>query len=385
MQAVILAAGEGKRVRPLTWSRPKAMIPVANRPIIGYVIDALVKNGIRDIIVVVGYRKEQVTRFLNQLEIPVQVVVQDKQLGTAHALRQAESKITGDFLVLPGDNYIDAQSIARIKAHQYAMLVKEHPSPSNFGVVLVKEGNIESIVEKPDHAPSFIVSTGIYSLNADFFPFINENNTITDSIAGMLNDGQQIRAITAEDWQDAIYPWDLLRMNERLLRDLPAVRKGTTSRQTTIEGAVRIGRGSTIGPNTMIAGPVLIGDDCSIGPNCCILPNTSIGSRVTIEPFTCIGNALVMDDTAIGSHSRIVDTVIGERCVLGDHTSTSTAQGILEIEGNATWSTFGAIIGDNVKSGAFTIFRNSIIGNNVTIEGECRIVSRIIADDALVI
>ena len=81
MQAVILAAGEGKRVRPLTWSRPKAMIPVANRPIIEYVIDALVKNGIRDIIVVVGYRKEQVIRFLNQLDIPIEVVVQDKQTG----------------------------------------------------------------------------------------------------------------------------------------------------------------------------------------------------------------------------------------------------------------------------------------------------------------
>jgi len=385
MQAVILAAGEGKRVRPLTWSRPKAMIPVANRPIIGYVIDALVQNGIRDIIVVVGYRKEQVIRFLNQLDIPVQVVVQEKQLGTAHALRQAESKITGDFLVLPGDNYIDAQSVARIRELHNTMLVKEHPSPSNFGVVLVREGNVESIVEKPDHAPSFIVSTGIYSLNTDFFPFINDNNTITDSIAGMLNAGQRIRAVTAEDWQDAIYPWDLLRMNERLLHDLKAVREGSASRHTTIEGSVRIGRGTTIGPHTGITGPVVVGDNCTIGPNCCILPNTSIGSRVTIEPFTCIGNTLVMDDTAIGSHSRIVDTVIGERCILGDHTSTSTGEGILEIEGNATRSTFGAIIGDNVKSGVFTIFRNCIVGNNVTIEGECRIVSRIIADDALVI
>ena len=81
MQAVILAAGEGKRVRPLTRSRPKAMIPVANRPIIEYVIEALLKNGIRDIIVVVGYRKEQVTRFLNQLDIPIEVVVQDQATG----------------------------------------------------------------------------------------------------------------------------------------------------------------------------------------------------------------------------------------------------------------------------------------------------------------
>ncbi|MFA7304678.1 MAG: nucleotidyltransferase family protein, partial [Methanoregula sp.] len=118
MQAVILAAGEGRRVRPLTLSRPKAMIPVANRPIIGYVIDALVKNGIRDIVVVVGYRREQVIRFLNEFDLPIKVVVQEKQLGTAHALRQAEPEISGDFIVLPGDNYIDAASVASIRKYR---------------------------------------------------------------------------------------------------------------------------------------------------------------------------------------------------------------------------------------------------------------------------
>ncbi|MEI8331476.1 MAG: sugar phosphate nucleotidyltransferase, partial [Methanomicrobiales archaeon] len=172
MQAVILAAGEGVRVRPLTSGRPKAMIPVANHPISGYVIDALVKNGIREIVVVVGYRKEQVTRFLNQLAVPIEVVVQEKQLGTAHALQCAESKIHGDFLLLPGDNYIDPQSIARIKGIPNAILVKEHSNPSNFGVVLLKDGYISSIMEKPAHAPSFMVSTGIYSLTKDFFSYI---------------------------------------------------------------------------------------------------------------------------------------------------------------------------------------------------------------------
>src|SRR5512136_2466333 len=124
MQAVILAAGECKRVRPLTKKRPKALIPVADRPIIEYVIEALLKNGIREIVVVAGYRKEQVTRFLNQLDVPVEVVIQAKQLGTAHALQCAEEKIHGDFLLLPGDNYIDPHSIARITGKSNAMLVK---------------------------------------------------------------------------------------------------------------------------------------------------------------------------------------------------------------------------------------------------------------------
>jgi len=386
MQAIILAAGEGVRVRPLTRSRPKAMIPVANRPIIEFVIDALLKNGIRDIVVVVGYRKEQVTRFLNGLGVPIEVVVQEKQLGTAHALQCAESKIDGDFLVLPGDNYIDPQSIARIRdAPANAILIKEHLNPSNFGVVLVENGVVTDIIEKPAHSPSFMVSTGIYSLKKSFYSYIDSPN-ITTAIAGMIQAGEQIRAVTADDWQDAMYAWDILKMNRRLLKNLPqAKREGIASRQTIIQGPVTIGRGTTIGPNTVISGPVVIGNDCSIGPNCVILPYTSIGSRVSLDPFMVIGDAIVMDDTAIGSHSRIVETVIGERCTLADHTSVSAANGLMDIEGLTIRSEFGAILGDNISSGPFTAYKNSVIGNNVTIEGQERITSRTIPDGSMVI
>jgi UDP-N-acetylglucosamine diphosphorylase / glucose-1-phosphate thymidylyltransferase / UDP-N-acetylgalactosamine diphosphorylase / glucosamine-1-phosphate N-acetyltransferase / galactosamine-1-phosphate N-acetyltransferase len=384
MQAVILAAGEGKRVRPLTWSRPKAMIPVANRPIIAYTIDALVKNGIREIIVVVGYRKEQVTRYLNQLDLPVTVVVQEKQLGTAHALAQAKPEIHGDFLLLPGDNYIDAQSIARIKDIKNAILVKEHPHPSNFGVVTVSDGRAESIVEKPEHAASFQVSTGIYSLTKEIFQKIHCND-MTDVIAGMIDAGTFVRAVPAEDWQDAIYPWDLLTLNQRLLRHLPSAREGVASSHATITGPVQIGKGTTIGPNTVITGPVIIGDDCTIGPNCCILPNTSLGSRVTVEPLSLIGNSLIMDDTCIASHSRIVDAVTGERCTLADHTSIGRQDGLLEIEGIPVHTGFGAIIGDNVRCGPFSRISNSILGNNVVSEGNQNVISRIIPDGTLVI
>jgi UDP-N-acetylglucosamine diphosphorylase / glucose-1-phosphate thymidylyltransferase / UDP-N-acetylgalactosamine diphosphorylase / glucosamine-1-phosphate N-acetyltransferase / galactosamine-1-phosphate N-acetyltransferase len=384
MQAVILAAGEGKRVRPLTRSRPKAMIPVANRPIIEYVIEALLKNGIREIIVVVGYRKEQVTRFLNHLDVPIEVVVQDKQLGTGHALLSAKSKIHDNFLVLPGDNYIDPSSIARIKDLPNAMLVKEHPNPSNFGVVMLNEGHVTGIVEKPEYASSFMVSTGIYSLTREIFSHIKEND-LTDAISSMIESGVKIHGIPADDWQDAIFTWDLLKMNRRLLHNLAPERDGTTSRQTIIQGAVRIGKGSTIGPNTVITGPVIIGNDCTIGPNCCIMPNTSIGSRVSVEPLTVIGDAIIMDDTSIGSHSRIIDTVMGERCILADHTSTWTTSGLLEVEGIVTRSEFGAILGDTVSSGPFSVFKNSVIGNNTTIEGQTDLTSRYIQDNSRVI
>ena len=384
MQAVILAAGEGKRVRPLTRSRPKALLPVANRPIIGYIIEALLKNGIRDIVVVVGYRKEQVIRFLNELDVPVTVVVQDKQLGTAHALNCAKSHVMGDFLLLPGDNYIDSQSIGRIKDIRNSMLIKEHPSPSNFGVVLLKDGYVNNIIEKPEHSPSFMVSTGIFSLSKDFFSYISGNN-ITDAVSSMLASGERLKAVVADDWQDAIYPWDMLKMNMRMLKDLTEARGGALSRQTIIHGPVRIGKGTTIGPNTVITGPVIIGDDCDIGPSCCILPNTSIGSRVRTEPFTIIGKSLIMDDTSIGSHSRIIDTVTGQGCRLADHTTVSTAANLMNIEGEVIKPEFGAVFGDQVTAGPFTIFTNCIIGNNVTIEGGSRILSRILPDESKVI
>ena len=384
MQAVILAAGEGKRVRPLTRSRPKAMIPVANRPIIEYVIDALLKNGIREIIVVVGYRKEQVTRYLNQLDVPIEVVVQNKQLGTGHALLSADSRIRDNFLLLPGDNYIDPSSIARIKDLPNAMLVKEHPNPSNFGVVMLGDGYVTRIVEKPEFAPSFMVSTGIYSLTRDIFSHIKEND-LTDAISSLIENGVKIKGIPADDWQDAIFAWDLLKMNSRLLHNLPSAHEGTVSRQTIIQGAVGIGKGTIIGPNTVITGPVVIGNDCTIGSNCCIMPNTSIGARVTVEPFTVIGNAIIMDDTSVGSHSRVIDTITGERCILADHTSTWTVPGLMEFEETTTRSEFGAILGDTVACGPFTVFKNAVIGNNVTIEGRADLSSRYIPDNSTVI
>ena len=91
----------------------------------------------------------------------------------------------------------------------------------------------------------------------------------------MIRSGVKIQGIPADDWQDAIFAWDLLKMNRRLLHNLQPAREGTISRQAIIQGSVRIGKGTTIGPNTIISGPVVIGNDCTIGPGCCIMPNTS--------------------------------------------------------------------------------------------------------------
>ena len=378
MQAVILAAGEGSRLRPLTRSKPKAMLPVANRPIIEYVIDALLENGIRDIVVVVGYRKEDVIRHLNRLDAPIQVVVQERQLGTADALRAAESEITDDFLVLPGDNYINAESIARIKKEQNAMLVAEHPNPSNFGVVVIRNGLVREVIEKPEDAPTFTVSTGVYSFTPDVFSFLRTTE-IPDALAAMIASGRRIRAIPADDWQDAIYPWDLLKLNSRMLKGITPEIAGTVDASVIRRGTVHIGTGTTVGPNTVIYGPVTIGSNCNIGPNCVIMPDVSIGDRVVLEPFTYVADSLIMGDVKIGSHSRIVSAVFGQGCILADHTTTYPSASFIEVGGRVQKEEFGAVLGEGVRAAPFTTFKNCIAGNNVIIE-EGKTVSGLIED-----
>jgi len=366
MQAVILAAGEGSRLRPLTRSKPKALLPVANRPVIDYVIDALLENGIREIVVVVGYRKEEVIRHLNSLNVPIRVVVQERQLGTGDAIRTAEPEIGGDFLVLPGDNYINAGSIARIKSMRNAMLVAEHPNPSNFGVVVIRNGIVREMVEKPEDAPTFTVSTGIYSFTPEIFSYL-QTNEIPDAVAAMIAAGRQIRAIPADDWQDAVYPWDLLKLNTRMLRGIQPGVAGMVDASVVRRGVVCIGKGTTVGPNTVIYGPVSIGSNCNIGPNTVIMPDTSIGDRVVLEPFTYVADSIIMSDVTVGSHSRILSAVFGQGCILADHITTTPSPGLIEVGDRVQREEFGAILGEGVWAAPFTTFKNCIVGNNVSI------------------
>ncbi|HJJ43715.1 MAG TPA: sugar phosphate nucleotidyltransferase [Methanocorpusculum sp.] len=371
IQAVILSAGEGTRLRPLTKNRPKAMLPVTNRPILEHVLNSVVAAGIRDITVVVGYKKEQVMTFLNTYPVPVRVVVQDKQLGTAHALSMAKEHIHTKTLVLPGDNYIDAESLRMIIDKENAVLVAPHPCPTNFGVISRNDGVLTGIVEKPiDVMPGSLVSCGIGIFTPEFFAKIRELS-VPESLQNRINEGMIFSVVLANDWQDAIYPKDLLTINKNLLKQVKEKISGTVEKNAIIQGHVSIGKKSWIGPGAVILGPVVIGEESRIGSHVCIGPNSSIGSRVTIEPFTYIENSIIMNDCVIGSHSRVVDTVLGEGCVCSDHLSTVSGE-------------FGAVCGDRVTIGPFTIIKDGVIGNNAVIQGG-KILEKEIPDNTLVI
>ncbi len=174
-QAVILAAGEGQRLRPFTVNKPKVMLSIAGKPILNYVVESLAQNGIRNIVLVVGYRKEQVFDYIGsgqQLGVDITYITQEKQLGTAHALAQAKDATEGEFLVLPGDNLIEADAIARFVAVKpEAVLVKRVDNPARYGVVTIAKGMVKGIVEKPKEAKSNVISTGTYAFTKQIFNF----------------------------------------------------------------------------------------------------------------------------------------------------------------------------------------------------------------------
>ena len=321
MKAVILAAGEGMRLRPLTVSEPKVMIPVANRPILEYVVEALAKNDVRDIVMVVGYRKERIMSHFEdgkKFGARIEYVVQEKQLGNGHALFSAKDRLHGDFMVVSGDNIVDSRAVGDLlrSGSCPSALVVESENPSKYGVVTLEKGAIKSVYEKPTETISNIILTGLYCLSDRIFPFIER--CIADGEYGLSNAVQEslgthpLAPVFSDGlWIDAVYPWDLLELNAAALENLAVKTSGKIESQVVLQGPVGIGEETVIRAGTTIYGPVLIGDGCEIGPNVTIYPSTSIGNSVTIEPYTMIKNSILMSNCSIGAHSYLSHCVLG--------------------------------------------------------------------------
>jgi len=196
-QAVILAAGEGQRLRPFTVTKPKAVLSVAGKPILSYVIEALAQNGIRSIVLVVGYKKEQVFDYMGsgeQFGVDITYVTQERQLGTAHALAQAKGTTENEFLVLPGNKLIEADTIAQFVAVKpNAILVKRVDNPVRYGVVTIDNNIVKDIVEKPKKTKSNMINTGIFAFTTGIVSLIEAELDIPDALNNMLAQGEHIK------------------------------------------------------------------------------------------------------------------------------------------------------------------------------------------------
>ena len=388
-QAVILAAGEGQRLRPFTVLKPKVMIPIANKPMLQYVIEALALNGVRHIVMVVGYRKEQVQDYFGSGEkfgVEIDYIVQRQQLGTAHALKQARDVVGDSFLVLPGDNIIKPDTIARlIEVKPGVILVKKQENISKYGVVTIKKGMVEEIVEKPHEATSKLVNTGIYALDRSILEFIEEEGELPMVLKNMVARGYQIAAQETDDtWLDAVYPWDILGLNDIALGDISQSVAGTVEKGVTLKGAVSIGRGTVVRAGCYLVGPLIIGENSEIGPHSCIFPATSIGDQVTISPFGQVRNSAIGNGVRIGPGSILEDTIVDRGSVLGGHFSAFSGEAVIEVEGEYHEVNTGVVVGEHCDVEDNVIARpGAILGNNSRVRA-LKLLSGKIPDGSLV-
>ena len=387
MKAVVLAAGEGKRLRPFTETMPKVMLPIANKPILEYVIEAVKNSGINEIILVVGYKKEVIMDYFKDYnDVKITYVEQDKQLGTAHALLQAKNLVKDSFIVLAGDNIIDRNSISKLikDTSQYSLLIKEHPHPSKYGMVFIEKGILKEIVEKPKEETGKFISTGIYKLPRSVFNEIEKHASegvyaLSTVVQSIVDKGEQINTIIAESWMDIVYPWDLICVNENMIQNTPKKIGGLIEKGVVTKGDVCIGKDTTVYSGCYIVGPVVIGEGCEIGPNACIFPSTSIGDNCVVHPFTEIRNSVIMNDTHIGSSSFVNNSIIARGTIMGDNFSSISGKSTIEIENEfKKIENIGVMIGEDCTIGSHVVVEPGvIIGRKADIESSKRIIKNI--------
>ncbi len=337
MQAVILAAGKSTRTYPLTLTRPKPLLKVANKTILEYNLEAL--NGIADeIIIVVGYRKEIIIDFIknNYPNLNIKFIEQKEQLGTGHAVSILKGKIKGRFILLMGDNIYSKEDLKNIAKHKYSILASKVKNPELFGVIKEKNGILMDIIEKPKEFVSDLASCALYSFDKGIFNALEKvkksergEYEITDAIKG-ISSKEKIYCIKSKSCFQISFPWDLLAADKK-------IRKNKNM----------IGRNSKINGNAK---------NSSIGGNCII--NGSVK------------NSIIMDNTIVEKKSVVEDSVIGENVYFNGNAKSSKSvksiiNGKLVIAGR-----LGAIIGDNVKVEGVEIKPGSKIWPNKKIKGK---------------
>ena len=288
MKAVILAAGEGSRMRPLTYTRPKVMIPIANKPILEHLLIEAKKAGIGEFVFVVGYHDEQVRDYFaggSRWGVSIEYRRQGRQLGTADALRMLEGLLGGDFLLINGDIIVKQKDIEGVmEKGGNAVSVFTVEDPQGVGVLELSKGRVVRIYEKAESPPSRMANAGIYRLTPDIFGAISRTvksprgeYELTDSLQLMIDSGQEVSSQEIGYWLNLSYPWDLLAANQSLLAEIEADNQGEVEENVVMKGKVSIGRNTVVRSGSYILGPVVIGQDCDIGPNCYIRPYTAIG------------------------------------------------------------------------------------------------------------
>ncbi|HNZ24878.1 MAG TPA: glucose-1-phosphate thymidylyltransferase [Polyangiaceae bacterium] len=334
MKGLILAGGVGTRLRPFTYSGAKQLVPVANRPVLYYVVDNLVDAQITDLAVVIspetGREVKQSLGDGSAFGARLTYVLQDKPLGIAHAVKVARPFLQeDDFVMFLGDNLIGTriaptvQRFARSPELSAFVLLKEVSDPSAFGVVKVDaQGNVMYLQEKPKHPPSNLALVGVYLFRRVIHDAIDELSPswrgeleITDAITRLMQRGGKVSVETLSSWWlDTGKKDDLLLANDTVLDDwLKAGQEGQVDEDSKITGRVRVEKGAKVIRST-IRGPAIIGRDAEL-IDARIGPFTSIGDRVKVHRST-VDHSVLMEECLVQDIPRLEDSLIGRRVIV---------------------------------------------------------------------
>jgi glucose-1-phosphate thymidylyltransferase len=328
MKGIILHGGHGTRLRPLTHTGPKQLLPIANKPMSEYCLNALKDAGISEIAIIIGgIASNKVKEYYGsgeQFGVNITYVVQDEPHGIAHAINLCKNFINNEkFIVFLGDNIIKkdiSEYRNEFEKSEFAasILLCEVDNPTQFGIAdLNSDGSIKKIMEKPKEPPTNLAVTGIYFLTPKIFDVISRLKPswrneleITDALQILLEEENKIGYYMITDyWKDTGTPNDIIHANKVILEDMKPYFKGIKEDNVTIEGNLMVGENSIIKSGTKIIGPIIIGKNCVIGPDVIIGKNTSIGDDSQISKCE-IEDSIIMNGCKIESKIKIKNSII---------------------------------------------------------------------------
>ncbi|MDH5481955.1 MAG: sugar phosphate nucleotidyltransferase [Candidatus Bathyarchaeota archaeon] len=380
MKAVILAAGEGTRLQPITSNRPKHLIKIGGKPILEHCLAAVKNSGINEVLIVTHYMSDAIRQYFgdgNKFGLKIEYVEQKVVLGTGNAVSMVEPYVKENFLLTYGDLLFAAKAVEDvISLHQEekpaaTMTVVPVEKPENYGIVeLENEKYVTRIIEKPsrEQAQSNLANAGIYVFSTEIFEKLRETPAsirgeweITDAISLLLKSGRTVAAskISSDVWIDIGRPWDLFEANCWALMRMHHKILGIVENGAHLIGQVTVAETARIRSGAYIEGPAFIDEESDVGPNCYIRPYTSIGKKVRIGNACEVKNSIIMDKVHIGHLSYIGDSVIGENCNLGAGTitanyrlDTGTIKMVVKDKvADSERRKLGVVLGDNVKTG----------------------------------
>ncbi|WP_224267994.1 sugar phosphate nucleotidyltransferase [Haloprofundus salinisoli] len=392
--AVVLAAGEGRRLRPLTRNRPKPMLPAATRPIVEHVFDALLSAGVTDLHVVVGYKRERVQNHIGPSYegVPVTYHVQEKQLGSGHALLQAADAVGDEFLVVNGDQVVEPQLVrAVVDMHDSysederediaaTLCVVESERASRYGSVRLDGDQVVELVEQPREGRYRLVNAGVYAFTSTIFesiretPAVDGTTALPDTIARLVDGDASVRGVLSEGyWTDATYPWDLLAATRRLLADGTNVFRSSADYEAKTDAGVRchsdgvwVASGARVHENATLQAPVVVAADSEIGPGAVVGPNVAVGQNTTVESNAVVVDSIIDEDTRVGPNSTVVDCVTGQAVWLGPACVVTGGPGDVRVDTRIhEGKRLGAVVADRVHAeGDVSLAPGTLVGSN---------------------